>query len=443
MSNPTLLDVILARSTGKGSRIHGPTHWAGVAAAGLTLLDSTPEADPLVVLLFAMFHDSMRQSDGHDPEHGKRGAELARRMRDAGEFELDEKRLLKLEQACTYHDKGQTSADPSIGVCWDADRLNLLRVNIRPKPALLSTSAARWVASTRLVWMFPSQVFEWRALFLEYGARRDPDQPTVYLRFGDLPPCGTSNALLSILRECGVSVYPASKRGGSYVLDFRRLLFGTDTSYVRSLLYMARPLYVVEGRQVGIGGVGEPVLEDACIVEEVSPRNVDVLPLGEPFANLLEAWRLKREGKDLGYAAFFGPVRNLQHTADPDSVYLRFGDLPESGRSHIGLGFYEGGISVYSGRFVSESEYRIEAKGWQQTWTLANFTENQNRPGFFVKGRQVGGGSDGEALLADITHYEPVLHSVLVTVAGLGDTFFDAEIDRCLQRWNERRGACD
>ena len=119
MSNPALLDVILARSTGKGSRIHGPTHWAGVAAAGLTLLDSTPEADPLVVLLFAMFHDSMRQSDGHDPEHGKRGAELARQMRDASEFDLDDARLETLGRACEFHDKGQTSTDPTIGACWE------------------------------------------------------------------------------------------------------------------------------------------------------------------------------------------------------------------------------------------------------------------------------------------------------------------------------------
>ncbi len=165
-----MLNNVLAHSTSRNSRIHGPAHWAGVAAAGLTLLDSTPDADPLVVLLFVLFHDSMRRSDGHDREHGKRGAELARRMRDAGDFELEDARLLKLEEACISHDKGGTSMDPTIGVCWDADRLNLWRVGIKPKPALLSTPAAR---------RHPEQAarycsfgaFDWRALFLNFGAK--------------------------------------------------------------------------------------------------------------------------------------------------------------------------------------------------------------------------------------------------------------------------------
>jgi len=83
---PGLLDAVLSRSTGKDSHIHGPTHWAGVAAAGLCLLDTTPGADPLVVMLFALLHDSMRETDGPDPEHGARAAKLARELREADPF---------------------------------------------------------------------------------------------------------------------------------------------------------------------------------------------------------------------------------------------------------------------------------------------------------------------------------------------------------------------
>lgn len=315
MSSPALLDAVLSRSTGKGSRIHGPAHWASVAAAGLTLLDSTPDADPLTVLLFALFHDSTRRSDGHDPEHGRRGAELARQMREAGELELDEDRLAKLEEACTYHDKGKTSEDPTIGLCWDADRLNLWRVARRPDPALLSTTAARRMPE-QASRMFAMLAFNWPALFAEFGARCTLD--SVYLRFGDLPPCGTSTAYLFGARECGVSVYPGTRLAdGSYVLDFRRPLLGIDTRFLSSLLWMGRPLYVVEGRQVGVGGCGEPVLEDARIVEEVPPREVGVLPDRPRFKKIVEAWRLKREGKDPGIASFFLGTEPDQRPAFP------------------------------------------------------------------------------------------------------------------------------
>jgi hypothetical protein len=41
------------------------------------------------------------------------------------------------------HADGYTHKDPTIGVCWDADRLNLWRCGITLDPKLLSTEAAR------------------------------------------------------------------------------------------------------------------------------------------------------------------------------------------------------------------------------------------------------------------------------------------------------------
>ena len=35
------------------------------------------------------------------------------------------------------------SDDPIIGTCWDADRLDLGRVGVKPNPKLLSTERAR------------------------------------------------------------------------------------------------------------------------------------------------------------------------------------------------------------------------------------------------------------------------------------------------------------
>ncbi len=143
-------------------------------------------------------------------------------------------------------------------------------------------------------------------IFRDYAAALGelPGRP-VYLRFGDLPAGGRSSTGM-IVRECGVSVYPGIEDGGSCLLDFRRLLAGIDTRYLKGLLWRNRPLFLVEGRRVGVGGMGEPCLSDARIVREVSPCDVVALPDRPHFRALLEAWRAKRRGEDPGAIAFLG-----------------------------------------------------------------------------------------------------------------------------------------
>jgi uncharacterized protein len=140
------LDALVAavehRSTGKTSRIHGEHHWQLVGWVGADLARETPGVDPEVLFLFALFHDSMREHDGHDPLHGMRGAQLATELYGRHHFASVEQ-LDKLLYACNEHTAGELSEDPTIAVCWDADRLNLWRVGTEPDPAFLSTEAAR------------------------------------------------------------------------------------------------------------------------------------------------------------------------------------------------------------------------------------------------------------------------------------------------------------
>jgi uncharacterized protein len=56
---------------------------------------------------------------------------------------LDRDRLALLEHAIRHHTAGLTSADPTIGTCWDADRLDLGRVGMRPRERFMSTWAGR------------------------------------------------------------------------------------------------------------------------------------------------------------------------------------------------------------------------------------------------------------------------------------------------------------
>jgi uncharacterized protein len=47
-------------------------------------------------------------------------------------LDIESARIDVLVDACTRHDKGFVSDDATIGVCWDADRLNLWGVGIVP-----------------------------------------------------------------------------------------------------------------------------------------------------------------------------------------------------------------------------------------------------------------------------------------------------------------------
>ncbi len=145
-----LVEAVVSRSTGGGSRIHGVRHWRRVASNGLALLAETPEADGLLVFLFALFHDAMRLNDHRDPQHGERAAALAGDLRNGDLYRIDGARMDLLVLALAEHDRGRTSDDATVGACWDADRLNLWRVGIEPRPDRLSTQAAKRPA--RILW---------------------------------------------------------------------------------------------------------------------------------------------------------------------------------------------------------------------------------------------------------------------------------------------------
>ena len=99
-------------------------------------------ADPEVVTLFALFHDSRRINEVRDDGHGLRGAEFASSLR-GSLIHLDDTRFDLLFEACRLHSDGHTDGDATLQACWDADRLDLGRVGISPQPRRLCTDAAR------------------------------------------------------------------------------------------------------------------------------------------------------------------------------------------------------------------------------------------------------------------------------------------------------------
>jgi len=159
MTRPSLLTAPLLQAIREQYRlrwegVHGISHWARVWTIGLRLADQTG-ADLDVVELFAVFHDACRVNDERDPDHGRRGATLATNLR-GQVFDLSEAAFTLLITACAGHTDGCTEGDVTIRTCWDADRLDLARVGIRPDPSRLCTPAAKdprlfaWATSLHL-----------------------------------------------------------------------------------------------------------------------------------------------------------------------------------------------------------------------------------------------------------------------------------------------------
>ena len=123
------------------SGIHGASHWARVRHNGL-LLAANCAADRAVVEWFAFLHDLDRHTDGADAGHGRRSAELAQAI-NAQHMNLSDQQLELLITACQGHSTGKLNADITVMVCWDADRLDLGRIGIKPNPAYLCTDTAK------------------------------------------------------------------------------------------------------------------------------------------------------------------------------------------------------------------------------------------------------------------------------------------------------------
>ena len=116
--------------------IHGVAHWARVRNNGLRLARTTG-ANLDVVECFAFLHDACRHSEGRDIGHGMRAAKLA----------------------CAI----------TVATCWDADRLDLGRVDIVPDPRYLHTVPGRDPATIK--WAFERSV-QWRIRYLARMAKR-------------------------------------------------------------------------------------------------------------------------------------------------------------------------------------------------------------------------------------------------------------------------------
>ncbi len=181
---PALLNAVRRQYQLDWDGIHGVRHWARVMENGLRLASLTGARQDVLVL-FALLHDACRLTDTHDPAHGRRAAHLAVQWRGLC-FNLDDPGLQWLVEACRHHTAGRLEADVTVQACWDADRLDLLRVGAAPDPRRLCLRVARdrgliaWANQRALANAFPFQD-EFLAAELPHGDPRPGTAPTLNL----------------------------------------------------------------------------------------------------------------------------------------------------------------------------------------------------------------------------------------------------------------------
>lgn len=119
---------------------HGLLHWFNVHQNGVDIARSMSysglQADTHVIFLFSIFHDAGRVNENNDPDHGRRGAALAHELRE--QLQCSDNQFDLLIEACVGHTDGTTHTNPTIGACWDADRLDLFRVGMFPEKRYFS-----------------------------------------------------------------------------------------------------------------------------------------------------------------------------------------------------------------------------------------------------------------------------------------------------------------
>jgi len=128
------------------SDVHGLSHWRNVERNAILLAEKTGvDTHPLRV--FAYIHDMCRENDGGDPEHGLRASKVLKKYMGTFLNGMDDIINYKLCFACENHTRILRTGDLLIDSCFDADRLDLLRIGIKPDPDKMATEYGAYLAA--------------------------------------------------------------------------------------------------------------------------------------------------------------------------------------------------------------------------------------------------------------------------------------------------------
>lgn len=97
--------------------------------------------------------------------------------------------------------------------------------------------------------------------------------PLVYIRFGNLPLSGKStiyrNGEIKLGEELGVSCYRGIIIDDKVYIILPHNGASTAEMLVWQYNHHERPLYIVDGDEIGLGTDGEPILDNVKIIKQV------------------------------------------------------------------------------------------------------------------------------------------------------------------------------
>ncbi len=129
--------LIKATAFGSPRGVHGVTHRVSVYLNARRL---AKDKELMFYMNFAFFHDCCRRNDEVDPGHGSRAA--THYIMKCTEY--DREINCDLMAAISFHSSHNVLQFPKrVLICWDADALDLPRVNIKINSDLLYTDEAK------------------------------------------------------------------------------------------------------------------------------------------------------------------------------------------------------------------------------------------------------------------------------------------------------------
>lgn len=127
---------------------HGLNHWTRVYK-NTQLLSTYYNINSDVFELFAILHDSKREDEFEDINHGKRAAKYIKQLIIDNKINLNYEDQRRLIYACSNHTKSNKKAklyqDIIVQICFDSDRLDIGRVGIIPEEKYFNTDYAKKV----------------------------------------------------------------------------------------------------------------------------------------------------------------------------------------------------------------------------------------------------------------------------------------------------------
>ena len=125
---------------------HGIKHWERVYKNTKILADHY-KIESEVFELFSILHDSKREDEYRDEEHGLRASLFTKQLLEKGLIVLNSEDSNRLLFACKNHTikdrHNSLCKDLIVQICFDSDKLDLGRVGIVPDARKMLTSRAK------------------------------------------------------------------------------------------------------------------------------------------------------------------------------------------------------------------------------------------------------------------------------------------------------------